>query len=132
MKIAAAKPEGAHASPARIAVGREPGTGIAVQVKMAVFNIQPGIRCFGFQSGGQNFVIQAQSGLDQPCCACRCLGVTDHRFNRSQGALVAVGAVFVKNLAKGLKFDLVTHPGAGTVGFNETDGCRIDAGAFIG
>ena len=45
---------------------------------------------------------------------------------------MTVGAIFLKNLVQGLKFDFVTDSGSGSVSFDEPDGGRIDAGAFIG
>jgi signal recognition particle GTPase len=76
--------------------------------------------------------MQGQGAFDQARRTRGGLGVTDHRFDRADGAARSAGGLVAEHLAQGLKFDFVADTGARAMGFDQFNGVRIDTGTRIG
>ncbi len=70
-------------------------------------------------------MVQGQSRLDQPGCACGRLGMADLRLDRTEGAPGTV--CFSVDLAQCRNLDRVADPGAGAVRLDESYALRGDS-----
>ena len=129
MKVGAAKTEGADRSAAGRCPGREPRALFRGQVKRGLLsgNLTQGVG--DLDGWGDDLVVQGKGRLDETCRAGSRLGVSDLGLHRTQGAPGGPGLAV--HLAQGLDLHGVPHPGAGTVGLDETDTFGGHAGPVV-
>ena len=124
MEVGAAEAERTHAGAPRPVGRRHPGLGLGHQVQRAgrVGDFRVGLRDVCVRR--EHLVVQRQAALDEPGHTGRCLGVTDERFHRADGALLRRGAATPKQPGHRLQLRRVAGHGAGAVRLEQADGGR--------
>ena len=109
-----------------------PGAGFGVDIEGRLLKFELGVWLIAVQGGRQDFVIERQGRLDEPCNP-RCRNqVADHGFHRPHRTPGRLSITRAKDPAEGLNLGSITDRRSRPMRFDEFNRAWRDAGRLVG
>jgi len=100
----------------------KPRPGFGIEIEGCILNVQLGIRGGDINGWRQYLVMEGQGRFDEAGRAGRRLGVTDLRFNASQGYMLLFRIDLGEDVIKGGKLSWVPGVCPGSMAFDQSQG----------